>query len=220
VHVREYGETAGRLCEKALRAGVAVSIVDDCLRLIAVDMRTYADQGNLGVAHVLYHLQLGVKECSLAKDNDEELKKATTIYPFFDLARMNLYAMWRPPMFLWDMPKKLIFDLLFGRVRVFVQLDYGRLFESALHEGIEMRWVNKKELGEFRRTSAIIPGSPGASGIGVKLTDRPELTEQFVLSGFLSRMLLQFMSPSQFLELVQKGFNIGRAVGSGESASS
>jgi hypothetical protein len=208
VHIDNYGEILGKLCIDASSKGVAVSVIDDCMRIVAMNRQTYEAQGRMGVAHVLYHLQFNVKECSLRAGQREELKASTTIFPFFDLAQMNLYAMWPPPIFLWNMPRNLICDLLFGRVLVFGQLDYSKLFELAITQGIEMRWATDKELGDFGKASARIPGSPGAKGVAVRLLDKPELKQQILLIGFFSRMFLEFMSPSQFLKLARRGFDI------------
>jgi len=99
-----------------------------------------------------------------------------------------------------------IFDLIFGRTLVFAQLDYAKLFEIAEKEGITMRWAGDKELREGRKLSSIIPGSPKASAVAYKLRRQPEAKEEFLLIGSFSRMLLELMSPSQFLELVERGF--------------
>jgi len=76
-----------------------------------------------------------------------------------------------------------------------------------------MRWIQRTELGEFKGLSEVISGSPSAVGIGVKIADNPSFKEQFILIGYLSRMFLEFMSPSQFLELVRKDFEFAAAGG-------
>ncbi len=215
----DYGETLGRLCGKALQEGVAVSVVDGALRLVAVDKKTYEQQGEGGVAHLLYHLQSGVTDCKLRTAREEELNGMKAIYPFFDLVPMNLYAMWPPPIFLWHLPSSLIFDLLLGRVLAFAQLDYSRLFDLALGRGIEMRWAGDRDLGEFRKFSAPIPGSPSATAVGIKLKDRADVEEQFLFVGFFGRIFLEFMSPSQLLTLVGRLFEIPRYAHGGLSTS-
>ena len=207
VHVENYGETVRRLCEKARRAGFAIIAIDGCMRLLAMTREMYEKQGRMGVAHLLYHLQFGVTDCTLQRSNAEELKRFRDIYPFFDLTQMNLYAMWPPPICLWPMPKELVFDLLFGRTLVFGQLDYSKLFEMAHDRQIGMRWASDRELGEYRRMTAIIPGSPNAAAVRVELLDEPAADPQHLFIGFFSRMLLEFMSPSQFLDLVRAGFH-------------
>jgi len=117
----------------------------------------------------------------LKKDATEELRKLGTIYPFFDLTQLNVYAMWPPPLFFWPMPRELIFDLIFGRTLVFAQLDYSKLFEMAQREGVAMRWAGDKELREGRKVSSIIPGSPQASAVAFRSLGQPEAKEQFLL---------------------------------------
>jgi hypothetical protein len=210
VEIDDYRETIGNLCEKARAEGVAISIVDGCFRLIAVTDGNYEKLGRMGIAHLLYHLQFGIRDCSLSAQDKNELHELSKIYPFFDLVQMNLYAMWPPPVFLW-LPQEFVLDLLFGRLAVFGQLDYTKLFERARSEGFEMRWIERKELGEFQGLSGTIPGSPNSIGIGVKIADDPACKEQFILIGYLSRMFLEFMSPSQFLKLVRKDFEFAAA---------
>jgi hypothetical protein len=211
VHVDDYGEKLADLCEKARSAELTVSVVDSCLRLVAISQKKYEEQGNTGIAHLLYHMQFEASECTLATGCKDELQKVETIYPFVDLLQLNLYAMWPPPFFLW-LPENLVLDLLFGRITIFAQLDYTKLFSMARSEGLEMRWVLPPELNKIQgshRLGREIPGSPGA--IGVKLLADQSGKEQFILIGYLSRMLLEFMSPSQFLKLVTKDFEFSHA---------
>jgi len=210
VEIEEYRETIGNLCEKARTEGVAVSIVDSCFRLVVVNDESYEKLGRMGIAHLFYHLQFGIRDCTLSAQNKDELHELGKIYPFFDLVQMNLHAMWPPPVFLW-LPQDFILDLLFGRLSVFAQLDYTKLFERARSKGFEMRWIQRKDLGEFQSLSGLIPGSPNAVGIGVKIANDPSYKEQFILIGYLSRMFLEFMSPSQFLSLLRKDFDFAAA---------
>lgn len=207
VYVDDYAETLRAACQKARANGIAVSIVDGAFRIVVMKAAVYEKQGRGGVAHLLFHYQFGKKECELKTKAEDELTGMRSIYPFFDLVHMNLYAMWPPPIFLWHMPHDMILDLLFGRIVAFAQLDYSKLFEAAERRRIQMRWVGADELGEMRKVSARIPGSPGANAIGVKLMDRPEVHEQFLLIGFFSRIFLEFMSPSQLITLMGRTFD-------------
>ncbi|MGA7795324.1 MAG: hypothetical protein WCA19_19965, partial [Candidatus Acidiferrales bacterium] len=200
------------LCLKARSTGIEVSLIDDCFRLVALNKETYKQQGHMGIAHLLYHLQFGVTPCTLRRDDKEELEKMAKIFPFFNLVEMNLRAMWPPPIFLWDAPQNLVADLLFERVLVFAQLDFAKLFEIAHGQGIDMRWAADREIG-IPKVAPVIPGSPNAKGVIVKLLDKPDLGEQTLLNGFFARMFVEFMSPSQFLELVRDGFDLPKVFG-------
>src|SRR5208282_2755666 len=48
------------------------------------------------------------------------------------------------PPFLWY-PKDLMFDVMMGRIRIFVQFDYEKFFQSARRRGVVMRFVEGKE---------------------------------------------------------------------------
>jgi hypothetical protein len=217
VHVRKYAETLDRLCLKARSTGVEVSLIDDCFRLVALNRETYQKQGNMGIAHLLYHLQFDVGPCTLRQNDKTELQKMANIFPFFNLVEMNLHAMWPPPIFLWDSPENLVFDLLFERVLIFGQLDFAKLFAIAHEQRIDMRWAADHEIG-IPKVALVIPGSPNAKGVIVNLLDKPELGEQTLLNGFFARMFVEFMSPSQFLELVREGFSLPEVFGGHHAA--
>ena len=200
VGVDDYREILGDLSEKARSRGLAAHAVDNCLRLIAVREEEYKKLGRRGVAFLFYQFQFRTREYSSPSD---QLLEA--IYPFSDLALTNLLAMWPPPLYLW-LPEKMVLDLLFGRISIFAQLDFSELFKLARTHGLEMRWVSASEMKNNQRLTSRIPGSPGANAIGVKLLADSSVKEHFILTGFISRMFLELMSPSQFLRLVRRDF--------------
>lgn len=206
VAVREYDGILTDLCIEARIKGSAVSTLDNCLRLVILNRSNAHVLGPRGVAHLLYHLQFGVKECTLSSTNTEELEKSKKIFPFFDLVQMNLRAMWPPPIFLWSMPRDVIFDLLFGRSFVFGQLDFDKLFQLAETQGMSMRWAAEEEV-KYPNISPLIPGSPGSRGIQVRLESGGSVAEYTLLNGFLARIFLELMSPHQFLELAKSSFS-------------
>lgn len=206
VDVKDYVGALREMCAKAPLSGVEVRCVDNCLRLIALNRSTAALLGFEGIAHLLYHFQFDIRECTLSAANSDELAKAKTIFPFFDLLRLNLRAMWPPPIFVWPMPKDLIFDLLFGRIFIFAQLDFDKLFGLAQSRGIEMAWAKDKEIG-LREVAELIPGSPNARGIKAKVGGASHNADQILFNGFFGRTFLEFMSPTQLLELAAAGLS-------------
>ncbi len=203
VEVLIYDDKLRDICLSARSTGLEVCVVGGCLRLIALGSKLQQLFSRSGIAHLLYHMQFGIKECVLTQTPEQEISKLDSIFPFFDLVRMNLRAMWPPPLFLWPLPRDLVIDLLFGRVSVYAQLDFDRLFERAEAKGMEMRWATDEEIG-LHSIAKRIPGSPNAKGIKVNLKGAPEPC-QIILGGFLARMFVEFMSPNQFLELVREG---------------
>ena len=69
-----------------------------------------------------------------------------------------------------------------------------------------MRWATGKEDIEYKKVTKVIPGSPNAFGIKATLINDANASEQTLFVGFLSRMLLEFMAPKQWLKLVHAGF--------------
>ncbi len=120
---------------------------------------------------------------------------------------MNLHAMWPPPLFLWPVPPHRTLDLVFGRLRLFVQFDFELFFEMGRKEGIEMRWASDKEV-ELPQLSYRIPGSPNSSGVFVELPGEPEthVRSLVMLDGFFGRLFHEMMTPKQLLHLVRESF--------------
>ena len=206
VEVQEYSAQLRQICKVAAQAGVGAVVVGKALRLVAVNEVMARRLSRDGLAHTFFHLQHPTAECKLPDANrrPEELDELKKIWPFFDMVSMNCRAMWPKPLFLWPMPFDMILDLLFGRVRVFGQIDFDQLFDLAKARGIEMRWFTSTENAKVQKLSYVIPGSPGALGVCARLVSE---REQLLLSGFFGRILLELMSPTQLLETVVRGFD-------------
>jgi hypothetical protein len=202
VEVDDYGEAVRKVCGEATENRLGVASIDGCFKLVAIRDDLYRMQGHGGVAHLFYHLQRGGGECKLP----DELEEMETIWPFFDLGQMNLFAMWPPPVYMWPMPHEMVFDILFRRVRVYGQLDYDRLFELGRDRGLEMTWKRDVPSTRMGFQSLPIRGSSGARGVHAKLIGADSVREQILLNGMFARVFLEMMPPRQLIEVVLAGF--------------
>jgi hypothetical protein len=207
VVVQDYGKVVRGICEQTAEKGMAHAAVDSCLIIVGVQGQIHRNIGHRGIAHQFFHLQHPERQCSLRDSNaqGEELDRINNLPPIHDLVDMNLSGMWAPPLFLWPVKEELVFDLLFGRLKLFVQLDYQRFFLLAATEGIDLQWTKRKDLGELAKLSKSIPGSPGAAGVTANILNDPLAIEQHLLIGFFARIFLELMCPRQLIALIKKG---------------
>ena len=63
-----------------------------------------------------------------------------------------------------------------------------------------MTWAKDKEIS-LRESAELIPVSPNARGVKVKLRGSPHEVDQVLFGGFLGRTFLELVSPAQLLEL-------------------
>ena len=68
-----------------------------------------------------------------------------------------------------------------------------------------MTWAKDKEIS-LRESAELIPVSPNARGVKVKLRGSPHEVDQVLFGGFLGRTFLELVSPAQLLELVRGEF--------------
>ena len=208
VQVQDYGNVIRETCKETTKNGVAQAVVDGCLRIVCVSDQIYAKLGPPGLAHQFYHLKNDKQQCQLNHDDDlreAEINAIKQVPLFHNLVSLNLSGMWAPPFFLWPMEEEGIFDLLFGRIKLFVQLDYEGLFELASRQGIELRWMKKDELVKFKKFARRIPGSPDGVAVRARIPNDAHAAEQHLLVGFFARIFLELMRPLQLLELVRRG---------------
>jgi hypothetical protein len=107
------------------------------------------------------------------------------------------------------MDEEMIFKLALGDYRLFLLIDFERLFQMAAEEkGIALEWVPsdlkgvKGESREFlMKHSDVIVGSPGARGAWARRGDEPQY---LMMSGFFNRLFVELMTPKYWLDLLEK----------------
>jgi hypothetical protein len=206
VEVRDYFDPLKAACTRAKDTGCEGFVVSNCLRGLVVSNEVFRRAGYRGIAHLFYHLGLrgGTCELSSPENRDSEMDKISRGWPFHNLLRANLNAQWPSPVFMWPMPKEMLFDIVMGRLILLVQIDFEALFLLAREKGIEMSWVSDKAADPLMRRSPIIPGSPQSRGGVALIPGGSERARVFLMVGFFARMLLEFMGPEQLLTLVRE----------------
>jgi hypothetical protein len=198
VEVRDYYHHLREACIKAQKEQVSAFTLSGCMRVAAVTDLFLRRHGPYAVDHLFLH----------AKDSNRSANRNAAgtsgyLWPIADLVKINLYAQWPRPIFMWPMPHEMRFDLVFGRLRLFAQLDFDEFFSFAKSRGVELEWVRDKDSTPLARRFPILPGPDKSRGIKASLSGSP--THQVtLLSGFFSRPFLQFMPPVQLLELARE----------------
>ena len=93
----------------------------------------------------------------------------------------------------------MVFDLVMGRVRIFVQFDVEAFFRFAEGHKVKVRWIDGKEAESVKKFSKRWPGTD-AWGILAELANGNRMT---LLSGFIIRPYANFTTPHQLLEMIQ-----------------
>lgn len=204
VIVDDYGKAILNACSTARAEGLGVVTINGCLNLMATSDEVYVELGKQGVAHSFFHLK--EKKCRLDDQEGavQEIRAMDNISPFYDLCAMNLGAKWPKPFFMWPLPEEAIFDLAFGRTRLFAQLDMEEFFILAKGHGIMLQWTTEASpnLGH----QPIIPGSPNARALIASVPEHPDWPPRKILMGFLGRIFLELMPPRQLLDVLLSDF--------------
>jgi len=182
--------------------GAGGAAVDGCLRFVAVSSGVAQGLGQLGVAHLFYHLDGKNRECRLPdpEKSSHEVEALRSVPLFIDLVEHNTKSQLGCPLFVWR-NEAAVLDLLFGRIRLFAQFDLERFFELARREGIKMTWITGKEAEGIKGISRQIPGSPNAWGIRAVLEDG--FTQDLFL-GFVGRAIVDLTRPRELLRMIKR----------------
>lgn len=201
VALEDYGEAVHFVYRNACKEGISHAVVDGCLRLVGMSREKLQGTGPIALRHVFYHLANPEQACKLGdpERKKEELQLLSSVPPFTDLVKHNFMSQWGEPILL-QQDRGLVLDLVMGRIRIFVQFDFGAFFQVAEADGVKMTWITGKDAEEIKQDSSRIPGSPDAWGVRVQL---PNGDVRELLSGFFARAISDFVSPRELLRLLK-----------------
>lgn len=204
VKVSDYFEALRDACSTAKAKGESAFTVSRCLRVLVLSDTRYEKRGRWGVAHVLYHLQQGREQCALNSRETvaSEMEAITTMWGVVDLLDANLYSQWPQPVFMWPMPREMVFDIVMGRLKIFAQFDFDELFARARERGIELEWIEQRDEHPTMRHSPPISNLRKSRGIRATMPAISSHAKMELMQGFFLRIFLEFMSPDQLLNLI------------------
>lgn len=213
----DYFHIVRKICDHLAEQPLTSVVYQECFHFIGITKQALERTEMAGIVHQFLHMRSPERPCMFAGkgDNDStilELKDMSEISGVIDLVEANLRSGWSLSVFNWPMDEEMIFKLAFGDYRIFLSIDYEKLFQMAAREkGITLEWVPsdlKGIKGESRvvlvKLSDIIVGSPDARGVWARRGDEPKY---LMMSGFFNRMFVELMTPKCWLDLLEKTAN-------------
>jgi hypothetical protein len=206
VTLDNYYSELKKVYEHATQKGVAALELNGCLRIFAITKEKTKGLEGLGVGaagHQFFHMANRERSCAFfsesgtaAKADEERMLRAV---PYFvDIPQYNFNVPMADPIFNWP-DREMVFDLVMGRMRVFVQFDCEAFFRFASTRDIKIRWLTGKEAEEIKQFSMRLPGTD-KWGI---LAELPDGDRQTLLAGFLARPYANCTTPHQLIEMIK-----------------
>lgn len=114
-------------------------------------------------------------------------------YPVFDL-RTTLNTAVCEPIFMKPFPTDVLTDIAFGKIMVFIGIDYDKLIEFANDIGLPLRWSTAKELNEMKQSFPLETKEIFShNNKGLIIGDGERQT--FIGMGFIVRILFDHNTP-------------------------
>jgi len=199
-----YHDEMMKLYESANVKGAAALEVSGCLRIFAIPQDKAGQRTGEVAAHQFFHAANKDLSCAFRGAGDpasqaEEKKMLKSVPYFVDIVDYNLNVPMADPIFAWP-NRRMVIDLVVGRMRMFVQFDIDAFIRLAEGEGVKLRWIKGKEADKLKKFSMRIPGSDDAWGI---LAEFPDGTHATFLAGFLARPYMNCTTPRQMIEMIK-----------------
>jgi hypothetical protein len=152
---RDYLDELSALVSAAKMEGSSGMTIDGCLHLFATESQERSFEFDAMTAHKFLHARTG-PHCTIAAPSSPERDAILAAPKAVNLFEFVLSSPLGMPPFLWY-PKDLMFDVIMGRIRIFVQFDYEKFFQSARRRGMVLRFVQGREA---RRLKAMKLSAP------------------------------------------------------------
>ena len=140
------------LVEGARINGENVAVLEDCLWVGAYDAGQAVFPSLMFKDH-LHHVLLKRQDCLLPESpsdvTEELLQKQVVPYPIADL-RQAIITPTSRPLFLRELSRQTIIDLVLGRVLVYIYLDLDRFLARSQTRGLGGRWQTRRERGRIK----------------------------------------------------------------------
>lgn len=206
---RSYQPLLAPLLSRAKIKGIASLKGEAGLRLVAV--RAEADREDLlgELAHLFFHEDNPNKPCLLETDQAAlEEAQIREQPPVVDLVEASLGVMWSRPIFLWELDREAIMDLVLGRTLVFAQFNAEAFRRALVDEGYRAEWLDRSASDKLRQehlSGPILGGPPGTAGLQVGRT-----TQKIYLAGFFARVVTDHLLPQDLAGLIAQDRRAGQ----------
>jgi hypothetical protein len=193
-----------KVYERTRQKATAALEVNGCLRIVGISQDKGKGRAGPMAAHLLFHMANPKRSCAFVGEGDatrqnEEATMLKAVPYFVDIVDYNLRVPIADPIFAWA-KSEMGFDLVIGRIRIFVQFDYEAFFRYAEKQNIKINWIKGKEAETLRKMSMRIPGTKDAWGVVAELQSGDRMT---LLAGFLARPYANLATPHQMIEMIK-----------------
>jgi hypothetical protein len=152
IEQQSYDAELEALIEGARTNGEAVAVLEDCLWVGAYDPRQAVFPSLMFKDH-LHHVLLKNQDCLLPESpsdvTEELLQEQVVPYPIANLRQAIMTPTCRP-LFLRELSRQTIIDLVLGHVLVYIYLDLDGFLARSRTRGLGGRWQTRRERGHIK----------------------------------------------------------------------
>lgn len=198
--VEDWWEEFSSAVDQARSEGGSAVQIEGALQLVVLDLRQDPEKKDLILAKLLMHSLLA----GSVGDSEDPVGTATKVnerlYPVRDLMGSVYTGEFAAPWLLPHLDPELVFDVVFGRVKILMHLDPPGLITLSGGLGRPLRWATRKEnaygselpgtsdLDVFKGKRLMAASGPGNLG-----------------SGIVARVFYDFVRPSSAVGMVYHG---------------
>jgi hypothetical protein len=198
-----YEREIEQVYKRSKEKGTAALEISGCLRILGIRHDVAKGQGRNMAAHQFFHIANRKAPCAFSGEGTEEARheeyhNMKAVPYFVNLTDYSLNVSIADPIFVWR-DRNMVFDLVMGRVLIFVQFDFEAFFRVAQDHGIKIRWITGKEADEIKKFSMRVPGTD-AWGVLAELPGGERIT---LLPGFLGRPFTNCVPPKQLIQMIK-----------------
>jgi hypothetical protein len=189
--------------KRAKEKGTGALEISGCLRIFGIRHDQAKGHGRGMAAHQFFHMANRKAPCALSGEGTEasrleEQRNVKAVPYFVNLTDYSLNVPIADPIFVWR-DRNMVFDLVMGRVQIFVQFDFEAFFRLAHDHRIKIRWIRGKEAEEIKKFSMRLPGTD-AWGVLAELPGGERMT---LVGGFLGRPFTNCVPPKQLIQMIK-----------------
>ncbi|WP_269686398.1 hypothetical protein [Flavobacterium lacustre] len=185
----KYNDTTVHIVENDFEIETYLSIITNLIKKL--DEKDWAYDCIEGIVH------LGVYKNDWRMHGQFTMKSLCKAFPFYDLMTGRGVTICEP-IFLKPIIDENIIDLVLGRIKIYIGIDYDKLIEFSNELGVKASWSSSKELHKYLDNSKYNPKeifSFKNKGIKIEIDGR----EAFLGQGFFSKILFDNILPSTML---------------------
>lgn len=182
-------------------------IVDETYHEELIELVNNLEKKDFAYTSIMGIINVGVYKNDWRRYGQIVLKEINNGFPIYDLM-YTLGTAIAEPIFAKPFDEKTIMDLAFGRIKIYIGIDYNMLIKFGNDFGLPMRWSSRKEFANFISNSKGYDKeifSHDNKGIIIEEQD-PKGIQGFVGHGMLARLMFDHIKPETLIMNRKLGF--------------